>query len=241
MNPNSPEKPPVLQYLKESLVRAETLLSKPEIPAGLILMLSGRIRSLLEEIYGKDSPLLSNFPTRPYELKSIREPRSELTRRTEQLRKAIDALEKLPATIEAPFRGEKIFIGHGRSHVWFQLKDFLRDRLGLACDEFNLEPAAGISTTARLEAMLAEAGFAFVIMTAEEEHVDGKVYARPNVIHESGLFQGKLGTRKAIVLLEEGCSDFSNISGLTQIRFPHDDLRPALEEIRRVLEREGLA
>ena len=141
---------------------------------------------------------------------------------------------------KSPLLGSKIFIGHGRSLVWLQLKDFLRERMHLACDEFNLEPAAGMSTTARLDAMLAQAGFAFIVMTAEEEHADGRVYARPNVIHESGLFQGRLGTQRAIVLLEEGCSDFSNISGLTQIRFPKENLVPSFEEIRRVLEREGL-
>ena len=88
--------------------------------------------------------------------------------------------------------------------------------------------------------MLAHAGFAFVVMTAEEEHADGKIYARPNVIHEAGLFQGKLGTRRAIVLLEDGCSDFSNIAGLTQIRFHKDDLRATFEQVRGVLKREGL-
>jgi hypothetical protein len=30
-----------------------------------------------------------------------------------------------------------IFIGHGRSLVWRELKDFVEDRLGLACDEYN--------------------------------------------------------------------------------------------------------
>jgi len=36
---------------------------------------------------------------------------------------------------------------------------------------------------------MSEAAFAFLMMTAEEEHSDLKVYARPNVIHEVGLFQ----------------------------------------------------
>ena len=31
------------------------------------------------------------------------------------------------------------------------------------------------------------------------------VKARMNVIHEVGLFQGRLGFERAIVLLEEGC------------------------------------
>jgi len=134
----------------------------------------------------------------------------------------------------------KIFIGHGASTAWRDLKDFLQDRLGLAWEEFNREPTAGFSTKERLESMLDNAVFAFLVMTAEDERTDGTKHARGNVIHEVGLFQGRLGFEKAIVLLEEGCSEFSNIVGLTQIRFPNGRLMAASEEIRRVLEREGV-
>ena len=61
-----------------------------------------------------------------------------------------------------------------------------------------------------------------------------------NVVHEAGLFQGRLGFTKAIILLEDGCQGFSNIEGLGQIRFPKGNIQSAFEEIRRVLEREGL-
>jgi len=61
-----------------------------------------------------------------------------------------------------------------------------------------------------------------------------------NVVHEAGLFQGRLGFTKAIVLLEDGCEEFSNIKGLGQIRFPKGNVKQAFEEIRQVLEREGL-
>jgi hypothetical protein len=60
------------------------------------------------------------------------------------------------------------------------------------------------------------------------------------VIHEAGLFQGRLGFKKAIILLEDGCSEFANIHGLGQIRFPKGNITPAFEEIRRVLERENI-
>jgi predicted nucleotide-binding protein len=88
--------------------------------------------------------------------------------------------------------------------------------------------------------MMDEAAIAFLIMTAEDEQADGKIHARMNVIHEVGLFQGRLGFEKAIVLLEEGCEEFSNISGLGQLRFPKDNISAIFEDIRRVLEREGL-
>lgn len=136
--------------------------------------------------------------------------------------------------------GKKIFIGHGHSLVWHQLKDFLQDRLHLTIDEFNRVPIAGVATPNRLEEMLDDAAFAFLILTAEDEHADEKLHARENVVHEAGLFQGRLGFRKAILLLEETCEKFSNIEGLGHIPFPPSKISAAFEEIRRVLEREDV-
>jgi predicted nucleotide-binding protein len=134
--------------------------------------------------------------------------------------------------------GTTICIGHGRSSLWRELKEFLVERLHLTVDEFNSIPTAGISTTERLREMLDAAAFAFLIMTGEDEQADGKVYARLNVVHEAGLFQGRLGFRKAIILLEDGCEEFSNVHGLGQIRFQKGNISAKFEEIRRVLERE---
>lgn len=136
--------------------------------------------------------------------------------------------------------GTNVFIGHGRSRVWRDLKDFIVERMRLPYDEFNRIPVAGITNIQRLNEMLDSAAIAFVVMTAEDEQVDGTIEARTNVIHEVGLFQGRLGFTKAIVLLEEGCEEFSNIQGLGQIRFPKENISAKFEEIRLVLEREGL-
>jgi predicted nucleotide-binding protein len=116
--------------------------------------------------------------------------------------------------------GTKIFIGHGRSPVWRELKDFIEHRLKIPVDEFNSISVAGIPTTDRLSEMLNAAAFAFLVLTAEDEQPDGRMRARENVVHEVGLFQGRLGFERAIVLLEEGCEEFSNIHGLGQICFP---------------------
>ncbi|MER8923412.1 nucleotide-binding protein [Mesorhizobium sp. M0802] len=140
----------------------------------------------------------------------------------------------------ADTNSKRIFVGHGRSAVWRDLKDYLVERLGLECVEFNSESVAGHSTTERLKQMLEQAGFAFLVMTGEDEASDGSLTARMNVVHELGLFQGRLGFERAIILMETNCADFSNIHGLTYIPFPKGDINSAKDEIRRVLEREGL-
>ena len=141
---------------------------------------------------------------------------------------------------QATMAGKHIFIGHGRSLIWMELREFLQIRLKLTVDEFNRVPIAGISTANRLSQMLNDAAFALLILTAEDQQGDGKVYARMNVIHEAGLFQGRLGLERAIIMLEEGCEEFSNIHGLGQIRFPKGKISAAFEDVRSVLERENV-
>ena len=136
--------------------------------------------------------------------------------------------------------GGRVFIGHGRSLQWRVLKDFVEGDLELEIEEFNRVPTAGVSTIDRLTEMLANTSFGFIVMTAEDEHADGSHHARENVVHEAGLFQGRLGFHRAIILIEDACNEFSNVHGLGQIRFPTGQIEATFEEVRRVLRREGL-
>lgn len=156
------------------------------------------------------------------------------------LRNAIQALALRRPTIENPDKSKVVFLGHGRSEQWKVLADFLSNRLNLQFEEFNRVSSAGVSTQERLSEMLDRCGFAFLIMTTEDQQKDGSHHARENVVHEVGLFQGQMGWRKAIILLEEGCTEFSNIVGLGQIRFSRGNVATAFEEVRKVLEREGI-
>lgn len=51
---------------------------------------------------------------------------------------------------------------------------------------------------------------------------------------------GSLGFKKEIILVEEGCTEFSNIAGLGHIKFPKGKIDTKFEETRRVLEREKI-
>ncbi len=136
--------------------------------------------------------------------------------------------------------GRNVFIGHGRSLVWLELQNFLQNRLHLPVDDFNRVPTAGKTNVERLSEMMDSANFAFLVLTGEDEQSSGQVHARLNVIHEAGLFQGRLGFKRAIILLEENCEEFSNIAGLVQLRFQKDNIKSVFEEVRQVLEREGI-
>lgn len=162
-----------------------------------------------------------------------------LARMLDRAARYIDSIAERPAA-GIRLAGTSMFIGHGRSPLWRELKDFLKDRLDLPCDEFNMQPVAGVTNVDRLSQMLDNAAVAFLVLTAEDERTDGQLTARQNVIHEVGLFQGRLGFSRAIVMLEEGCEEFSNISGLGQIRFPRGNIAASFEDVRRVLERESV-
>ena len=84
------------------------------------------------------------------------------------LERAADAQAKTQAK-----KGEKIFIGHGRSDAWRELKDLIVERLKLPYDEFNAEPVAGVTNVERLRKMLDDAAFAFLVLTAEDVGADG--------------------------------------------------------------------
>ena len=164
----------------------------------------------------------------------------------ESVYERLEVYEELPSNTQQTMNRDtmnnenKIFIGHGRSHIWRELKEFIVDTLGLEHEEFNRISPAGKATGDRLKEMLEVSCMAFLIMTGEDEQADGSVHARENVIHEAGLFQGKIGFERAIILLEEGCQEFSNIHGLGQIRFPKGNIRAAFEDIREVLKRESI-
>ncbi len=153
--------------------------------------------------------------------------------------KESNPLNKLASLVPSLAKPQgKIFIGHGRSLDWLELKEFLlRERLEY--DEFNRVSRAGMANKEVLAKMMESASFAFLVMTAEDVHSDQSKHARENVIHEVGLFQGRLGFDRAILLIESGCEEFSNVSGVVHISFPKGNIDASFEKIRKVLEREG--
>ena len=128
--------------------------------------------------------------------------------------------ENVLLTVETPKKKAPIvFIGHGHSDDWKQLRDHLRDVHDFKTEAYESGPRAGHTIEHVLQTMLEKASIAFLVMTGEDETVAGNINPRLNVVHELGLFQGKLGFHKAIILLKEGANEFSNIEGIQQIRF----------------------
>ena len=113
-----------------------------------------------------------------------------------------------------------VFIGHGHSTAWRDLKDHLADKHGIDVEAYETGSRSGHAVRDVLAQMMNRASLALLVMTGEDETGDGAIRARQNVVHEAGLFQGSLGFEKAVALVEEGVEVFSNLDGVDQIRFP---------------------
>lgn len=135
----------------------------------------------------------------------------------------------------------RIFIGHGHDGAWRDVKDHLHEKHGFTIEAYETEPRAGLTITDVLKDAKRDAGFAILVMTGDNIDADGKRHARENVIHECGLFQGKLGFKRAIVLREEGCEDFSNLAGVQYIPFSKGRVQETFGEILAVIRREFLS
>jgi predicted nucleotide-binding protein len=138
----------------------------------------------------------------------------------------------------SPLINPKIFIGHGQSKLWRDLKDHLADHHGYKVLAYESGARAGHAIRDVIEDLLDQSSFAILVMTGDDEMPDGSFRARQNVVHEIGLFQGRLGFTKAIVLKEEGVEEFSNIHGVHQIRFARGNIKETFGEVLATLRRE---
>jgi predicted nucleotide-binding protein len=137
-----------------------------------------------------------------------------------------------------PNRKLTVFIGHGHDSQWKRLRDFLQRVERLNVIYYESRSRAGFTTGEVLEEMTGAADMAFIVHTGEDEDKEGALHARENVVHEAGLFQTKLGFKRAIVLLEEGCNEYNNISGIDQIRFAKGQVETSFGDVLQAVLRE---
>jgi predicted nucleotide-binding protein len=145
-----------------------------------------------------------------------------------------------PPPAENPPSKVKVFLGHGRDPQWRVLRDDLQDKHGFIIEAYEVGSRAGHTIRDILDSMLKTTAFAVLLMTGEDATDDGNFRARQNVVHEAGLFQGRLGFDHAVVVVEEGIELFSNLDGIQYIPFKKNNIREAVGDIVAVLRREGI-
>lgn len=151
-----------------------------------------------------------------------------------------NSTSKVKKEVKVKTQTHCIFIGHGRNKIWARLKLFLEDEIGVATISYESESRVSESIIPVLEKMLEQSTFAILILTAEDSTVDGKTRSRQNVIHEVGLFQGRLGFNKVVLLKQEGVEEFTNIAGLQYIPFSLDNIEQTFYELQKYLKKEKI-
>lgn len=144
-------------------------------------------------------------------------------------------IEKCKIVDEAKIEELTLFIGHGKNKQWRDLKDHLTEKHGFKVICYEIVVNTGETIKDTLETMLYECNFALLVFTGEDFDIKGIPHARENVIHELGLFQGRLGFDNAMILLEEDVKEFTNIVGINQLRFSKGKINEIFGDIVSIL------
>lgn len=144
-----------------------------------------------------------------------------------------------PPSFAQPKPAPRIFIGHGQAHDWQTLAIELKKH-EIDARAFETGARAGHTLRDILDGELLHTDLALIVLTAEDEQLDGRMHARQNVVHEAGLFQGRLGWGRAILLIEEGVEEFSNSAGVIHIKFRKNAISSVIGDVLAVLKREKL-
>lgn len=140
-------------------------------------------------------------------------------------------------TLSIPASRPRIFIGHGgTSSAWMELDIHLTRQHSLETVHYESGSRSGHTIRDVLDEMLDEASMAILVMTAEDEQADSTLRARQNVVHEAGLFQGRLGFRRTVVLRESGVAMFSNLDGIQYV--PFTNIRETFGDVLGMIRRE---
>ena len=134
-----------------------------------------------------------------------------------------------------------IFISHGHSPVWRVVQDFVEKYFEIPVRTFETDSWAGRQVTEALTEYLDSCSLAICVLTAEDEVREGVRQARQNVVHELGLFQGKHGLKRAIVLVEQGCEFVPDTPLDRVLTFPGDNVDHTFYRLGELIREECLA
>jgi len=128
-----------------------------------------------------------------------------------------------------------VFISHGANPQWHAVRDFIERECKLPTQVFESHLWSSRQVTEALAEYLKRCGFAVCVLTAEDLAEDGTRRPRQNVIHEAGLFQGRYGFDRVMLLAEEGCALLPELAGLPAIRFPHGRIDVTFRRLQKMI------
>lgn len=132
-----------------------------------------------------------------------------------------------------------VFIAHGAHPEWLAVQRFIEERFELPVYSFESGSWGGRQVTEALADYLERCGFAICVLTAEDFTGDGRRLARQNVVHEVGLFQGRHGFDRVMVLAEEGCDFVPQAAEPYTISFPRNGISRTFYQLDEMIRAQG--
>ena len=88
--------------------------------------------------------------------------------------------------------------------------------------------------------MLDRAAFAILLLTGEDPTPKSGMRARQNVVHELGLFRGRLGFDKVVLIRDIDIEPPTNIDGWQSVILRRDNIPETLRELEAAMRKAGL-
>ncbi|WP_371666053.1 PfkB family carbohydrate kinase [Streptomyces sp. NBC_01241] len=152
-----------------------------------------------------------------------------------------DFIRSLDHARQSTAAPEGVFIAHGRNPDWLAVKAFVEQRFGLPVYSFESNSWGSRPVTEALQDYLQRCTFAICVLTAEDTTDEGHRVARQNVIHEIGLFQGRHGFDRVLVLAEDGCATLPETADARTATFPRHAIDKAFWSLDQALRRSGFS
>lgn len=134
--------------------------------------------------------------------------------------------------------GPGIALGHGKSALWRSFHEQIVADFPIPCHGFQQVPLPGLGTMAAMLEVLPRARFAILMLTCEDAAAEGELAAALNVVRLAGLFQGRLGFSKVLLLMEDGATVLPGVNDLPRLVFPVGNPSAIWPEARAILENE---
>jgi len=151
-----------------------------------------------------------------------------------------DFISKLDSERRTGVLPQGVFIAHGANSEWLAVRRFIEERFELPVYSFESSSWSGRQVTEALTDCLERCSFAICVLTAEDFTGDGRRFARQNVVHEVGLFQGRHGFDRVLVLVEDGCDFIPQSAKPYTISFPHNGIDRTFYRLAEIIRSQGL-
>lgn len=176
----------------------------------------------------------------PGKLKNFQNTLNAKLNKLESIINELESFQTEFGTVEKPVNENLIFVGRSRSEILTKLIAFLEDELSVKTITYDSESKKDDSVTSVSEKLLNDATFAILVLTTDDETKEDRIKVHRSLVYETGLFQGKLGFKKVLILHQRGIGDLSDFTKAHSIKLIDENIEQTFNEIRQILKNENI-